>query len=144
MSPILVSDRYCQLASGDCPTHHESHIRSLSTHTTHKESHHVRNRIRHAALAFAGASLLATSLLAPIAAAAPISQPLTETQAIKLNRADIKVEKLGGSGTTSHMVFHFRVTNDGPDDMKFHVTTRATFHAPNDSHMQSQDFSGDF
>src|SRR5687768_7204765 len=104
----------------------------------------IATRIRKATLALAGAALLSTSLMAPFtAAAAPISQPVIETQAIKLARADIKVQPWNMTGTGGQVTYRFRVTNDGPDDIRYHVQTRAYFHDPASSHMQSHDFETD-
>lgn len=100
-------------------------------------------RIRTSALAFAGAALLSTSLLAPFtAAAAPISQPLSEAQAgIKLARADIQVRPMGRTGVSSDVTYKFNIKNAGPDKMTFHIDSRATFRKPGDHQVFSDDFS---
>jgi hypothetical protein len=104
-------------------------------------------RIRTSALALAGAALLSTTFLAPFtAAAAPITagpESLTGLQPIKLARADIRVEPSNKSGSGGQVTYRFLVTNAGPDDIRFHVRTRAYFHDPASSHMQSQDFETD-
>lgn len=104
-------------------------------------------RIRKSALAFAGAALLSTSLLAPFtAAAAPITagpESLADLPTIKLARADIQVQPLNKTGVGSKVTYRFKVTNAGPDNIRYHVMTRAYFHDPASSHMQSQDFETD-
>ena len=107
----------------------------------------IASRIRNAALALAGASLLTTSLMSPFtAAAAPITasaESASDLPIIKLARADIQVQPLNKTGVGSKVGYRFRVTNAGPDNIKYHVTTRAYFHDPASSHMQSQDFETD-
>jgi hypothetical protein len=88
-------------------------------------------RFRNAALALAGALIVTTTLMTPVAAAAPavsLTAPASaETRGIQhdfnLSRADIKVQGLNVTGSGGSVTYTFRVTNDGPDPMSFRMRT---------------------
>jgi hypothetical protein len=88
-----------------------------------------KTRVRNAALSLAGAAIVATSLLATVAAAAPIdslSQPpaiegVAAKPRIDIPVADLSVTPIGLSHDAGYQQVHyrFRITNNGPDKMKF-------------------------
>jgi hypothetical protein len=93
-------------------------------------------RIRSAALAVAGAAMIAISLMTSVAAAAPAdSVPLAPAgdgvmarkPRIDLPLTDVVVTSMGftADATVQNVEYKFRITNNGPDRIKFRYEKKA-------------------
>jgi hypothetical protein len=112
-------------------------------------------RFHNAALAFAGALVVATTLMTTAASASSESSPPVEADVVTiplantstesvsglpildLPRTDVRVEGLWAQTNpqNGHVTYLFRVKNEGPDGIKFNVKTRSYYHYVGDSKM---------
>ena len=84
-------------------------------------------RIRSAALAVVGSAVIATSLMTSVVAAAPAETVLAKKSRIDLPLTDVVVASMGftADATVQNVEYRFRVTNNGPDRIKFRYEKKA-------------------